>query len=125
MKEIIVVSFAILFAEMCAGIPVGYLEAELTASLGLLWAEVLSEVVGFAAVFLLCFLFARTWAGHAVVRSVVALSVVEMISVCLSLASGAGLPLLGLFQVWLPRRQALRWGGLKFVADGEGRLRLH
>lgn len=92
MKKIIVLSFVIFFAEMCTGIPLGYFEAELTASLGLLWTGFLSEVVGFAAVFLVCFLFARMWAEHAVVRSVLALSVVEVISVFLSLGSGPGLP---------------------------------
>lgn len=92
MKKIIALSFVIFFAEMCTGIPLGYFETELIASLGLLWAEALSEVVGFAAVFLVCFLFARMWAEHAVVRSVVALSVVGVLSIPLSLVSGAGLP---------------------------------
>ena len=92
MKKVIVLAFVIFFAEMCTGIPVGYFEAELTGSLGLPGSEALSEVVGFAAVFLVCFLFARMWAEHAVVRSVLALSVVAVVSVFLSLGSGAGLP---------------------------------
>lgn len=93
------------------GIPLGYFETELAESLGLLWAEVLSEVVNFSAVFLVCFLFARMWAERAVVGSVLALCAVEILSVFLSMGGGLALPPLSLVVVGCVSGLAAAAGG--------------
>lgn len=86
------VSIGLAVCALVVGVPLGYFEAELSASVGPIKLLLLNEASLALAYFLCCFAFARKWPDGAAFRTLLAFAVVQLLSVPLVVATGAGFP---------------------------------
>lgn len=86
------VSIGLAVSALVVGVPLGYFEVELIASLGHISLLIPHEVLLGLAYFLTCFPCARKWPGGAAPRTLLAFVVVKLLSVPLVVGTSAGFP---------------------------------
>lgn len=90
--KIAAVSIGLAVCALVVGAPLGYFEAELSASVDPMRLLLLNEASFALAYFLCCFAFARKWPDGAAFRTLLAFAVLQLLSVALVAATGAGFP---------------------------------